>query len=96
MKPKIGKEAYSVKTIIELTKKKEVNFDINAHDQEIVIPDLKTNFIWVYNGKYGGGDMLLSPFSLVNDGACELTYFDGRVGFCQSIPFFNKVKAGGE
>ena len=32
MKPKIGKEAYSVQTVIELTKKKEVNFDINAHD----------------------------------------------------------------
>ena len=62
----------------------------------MVIPDLKTNFIWVYNGKYGGGDMLLSPYSIVNDGACELTYLKERVGFCQSMPFFNKVKAGGE
>ena len=82
--------------MIEFFKKKAVHFDIDIDDNQIFLKDMKTNFIWLYNGKFGGGSMLLSPFSIINDGFCELSYYTGNIPMHKSIGFFAKVKAGGE
>jgi len=49
----------------------------------------------LYNGKFGGGGMALSPYSIINDGFFEITIRLGHSSLKESIGFFDDVKAGG-
>lgn len=35
----------------------------------------------VFNTKYGGGGMILSPYSVVNDGLIEILLYTEKIGF---------------
>jgi hypothetical protein len=39
----------------------------------------------VYNGKYGGGQVMLNPMGLINDGFMELSFSKGK---CNTLEHF--------
>ena len=49
-------------------------------DNQIIGKDINTNFLMLFNGKFGGGKINLSPISLMNDGLIELGFYDHAVG----------------
>ena len=80
MKAKIGHHAYTIQTLIELVKAREEIFDIELNDGEFKKIDVKTQFMFFYNGKYGGGGKMINPTGIINDGLWEFCYFDGQIG----------------
>ena len=60
------------------------------------LDNITSNFIWAYNGKFGGGGMVLSPLSVVNDGYLELFYVESGVPVMEVFGFFEDVKDGGQ
>ena len=49
----------------------------------------------VYNGKYGGGRMILNPMAILNDGFFEMIFYKNLIGFKKSIKLFEGAKKGG-
>jgi diacylglycerol kinase family enzyme len=96
LKPKIGKHAYAVQSCIELLKKKTESFEIEYGDSNKTIRNVQASIFWIYNGKYGGGGMMLSPLSLVNDGMFELLYHQGNLPMKRTVDLFDMARAGGE
>ena len=50
-------------------------YSINVDDGSAEFNDITTNFMLVFNSKFGGGHMNLSPISIMNDGLCELGFY---------------------
>jgi len=73
MKSTIGKHAYTIQTAIELIKGRNEYYDLDIDDGSITYNDINLKFFWLYNGKFGGGGMTLSPYSVINDGFFEIT-----------------------
>ena len=61
----------------------------------LVHENFDTQIMMVYNGKFGGGRINLSPFSVLNDGYIEAAYYKERFTFLEAITLFEKCKAGG-
>lgn len=68
-------------------------YDIDIDDGTTTYKDMEGKFFWLYNGKFGGGGMVLSPYSVINDGYFEMTHL--VCGFKDSIEFFDDIKDGG-
>lgn len=49
----------------------------------------------VYNGKYGGGRILLNPLAILNDGYFEMEFYQNLIGFKKAIKLFDGAKNGG-
>lgn len=49
----------------------------------------------IYNGKYGGGRMILNPLAILNDGFFEMTFYENLIGFKKSMNLFDGAKKGG-
>ena len=47
----------------------------------------------IYNGKFGGGKIMLNPLGLINDGFMELTFVRGNIGAAWALYQF--VRPGG-
>lgn len=58
------------------------------------LPKADYQFIYSYNGKYGG-QKILNPLGMVNDGVIELMYFDGLVGLAKAFKLFDQAENGG-
>ena len=56
---------------------------------------MDTQFLLVYNGKYGGGRMILNPMAILNDGYFELGYYENLIGFKKAVNLFDGAKKGG-
>ena len=95
MKSSLGKHAYTIQTAIELIKGRKECYDLEIDDGGIKYSDQAAKFFWLYNGKFGGGGMVLSPFSVINDGFFEITLVEDETPFMEQIEFFDNVKAGG-
>ena len=60
-----------------MIKNREESYNIeidNGENEKLKLDNINANYIWAYNGKFGGGGMVLSPYSIVNDGFLELFY----------------------
>lgn len=44
-------------------------------DNQYKIPQTITSYTHIYNGRFGGGGMILNPFGIINDGLMEFVYF---------------------
>ena len=95
MKSTLGKHAYTIQTAIELFRGRNEYYDLDIDDGSITYKDLDCKFFWIYNGKFGGGGMTLSPFSLINDGFFEMSLGHRPCPLSLSIGFFDDVKNGG-
>lgn len=51
--------------------------------------------ILAFNGKYGGGKMILNPLAMINDGYFEFCYGSKILGFSGCIKLFDGAKKGG-
>ena len=49
----------------------------------------------VYNGKFGGGRMMINPMASLNDGYFELNFLKNLQGFGPITKMFDKCKNGG-
>ena len=88
MKAYIGSTAYTLSCIIELIKREKGLFDIDIDDGTHFIKDLGTQYMQIYNGKTGGGRIILNPIGMVNDGYMELVYSPNFVGPQEAISLF--------
>ena len=64
-------------------------------DDEILLKDIVTQFILVYNAKYGGGRMLFNPLAILNDGYFEFFHYKNLIGFGAAMKLFDGAKNGG-
>ena len=90
----LGKHAYSLQTVIELAKMRSEKYDFLI-DDDIQIENQDTQFILVYNAKYGGGRMMLNPLAIINDGHFEFLFIQNLIGFNAAIKLFDGAKNGG-
>lgn len=72
--------AYKMAAIIEFCKLKPDNYNIYI-DDVLVQENQPVVFMGVFNSKYGGGGMNLSPYSVVNDGMFELMLLTSKATF---------------
>jgi diacylglycerol kinase family enzyme len=78
MKPYIGKTAYTLSLLPELVKRTLFKFDFELDGGKVNLPNQDVFFLQIYNGKYGGGRIMLNPIGLINDGFMEFVYYEGR------------------
>ena len=50
--------------------------------------NLWTQYLQIYNGKFGGGKINLNPLGILNDGLMELVYRTGFVSASHAINLF--------
>ena len=94
-KPRWGGASYSIVTVKELWTPRTERFDIDV-DGVRAFNDVEFQFGWLYNGKFGGGGMLLNPLGYINDGYAELFFIPGSVKFGTGLDIFDDVKKGSE
>eukprot|EP00356_Strombidium_inclinatum_P009288 CAMPEP_0170496922 /NCGR_PEP_ID=MMETSP0208-20121228/23126_1 /TAXON_ID=197538 /ORGANISM="Strombidium inclinatum, Strain S3" /LENGTH=341 /DNA_ID=CAMNT_0010773581 /DNA_START=328 /DNA_END=1350 /DNA_ORIENTATION=- len=99
LKPRIGKFAYQVMGFYEVLRFGVDKYDIYYKDPtgqiEKLREDFDVNYLMAYNGKVGGGNVILNPLGMINDGAFELMFAKdtfSRVGFLNA---FHQVAIGG-
>lgn len=90
-----GQEAYKVQALIEFVKGESETYDLDIDSGTVKIPNIDTNFMLVFNSKYGGGHINMSPFSIMNDGLCELTFYGKPVNFNGCVKLFEDSKNSG-
>ena len=85
-----GNKAYDIQAVIELWKGRQAKYDIEIQYGQTTkkITDLETQYMTVFNGKHGGGRMILNPMAIINDGYFEVLYYNGLLGFAGSMPLF--------
>ena len=71
---------YEMAALVEFCKLKADLVTVYV-DEKIVLEDFPMILMGVFNTKYGGSNMLLSPLSVVNDGMIELLVYQGKIGF---------------
>ena len=74
MKPYLGSLAYTISCLRELYRKYSCTLDLEIDDGKHFISNVNTQYLQIYNGKFGGGRIMLNPFGLINDGYMELCY----------------------
>lgn len=89
-----GPNAYTIKTIMDLMKRKTEKFDIYMDTQDSDDPferaysqrevkthsDLSSQVFKVYNSKFGSGKKMMNPMGLINDGYFELLFLKNKIG----------------
>ena len=93
MKAYLGSTAYTLSCIVELIKREKGLFDVEIDDGKEFISNLNTQYLQIYNGKTGGGRIILNPIGMINDGFMELVYRPAYVGPHTAISLF--MKPGG-
>lgn len=94
-KPYIGKLSYSLTAVEEILKRDQVTFDVDINNGALLLNDFNTQFMFLFNGKFGGGGMMLNPLALINDGLMELNFYDGLVEIKKAMDLFDGAKKGG-
>ena len=64
------------------------DYDIEFDDGKLMIKDLKTQYMQIYNGKYGGGGIMLNPLGLINDGLMELVFYKEMITTQEAVKLF--------
>lgn len=90
-----GQGAYKVQAVIEFVRKESGIYDFEI-DSEAKVENINSNFVLVFNSKFGGGHINLSPFSIMNDGLGELTFYDRPQDFSGCMKLFDESKDGGK
>lgn len=80
--------AYQISCVKELIKRQIGRFDIEFEDGKYKIEDLETQYMQIYNGKYGGGRIMLNPMGMINDGLMEFCFRRGHVNAMFAIYLF--------
>jgi hypothetical protein len=88
MKAYIGSAAYTVSCVVELIRRERGLFDIDIDDGKHVIQNLDTQYMMIYNGKTGGGRIILNPIGMINDGFMEMVFRPAYVGPHTAINLF--------
>ena len=77
LKKIFGKKAYDMQNINQIVIKKSVGvFDVELNDGEFQLKDVNTQVFVSMNSRFGGGGMVISPKSFINDGFFEVMYFN--------------------
>lgn len=99
LKPYIGKSAYTFSAIIEILKHFVGNYDIDVDHGRYKINNLQTLYMQIYNGKFGGGKIMLNPIGLINDGYMDLVFMSNAMNGitypAKALSMFSKAKSGG-
>lgn len=100
LKPHIGKIAYTITAFFEILRGFVGRYDMDIDDGQIIIEGLKTQYMQIYNGKFGGGRIMLNPIGLINDGYMELVYMkeviEGKLRYpYKTLGMFQGAKSGG-
>ena len=88
MKPYLGSTSYTVSCIRELIRHVEGVYDIEFDNGVHRVNNLRTQYLQIYNGKFGGGRIILNPLGLINDGYMELVYRPGLFNAAFAIYMF--------
>ena len=56
-----------------------------------VLENIQAQFLFAYNGKTGGGRILLSALSLINDGYFECEFFCFPASLVSAFDLFSKA-----
>lgn len=88
MKPYIGKEAYTISCLIELCRRQSCTYDFIIDGGRVKLENLWTQYLQIYNGKFGGGKINLNPIGILNDGFMELVYRANFVTASNAINLF--------
>ena len=91
----IGATAYTLSTLVEIYKGDQGLYKIDIEDGKHVIDNVWTQYMQIYNGKFGGGRIMLNPLGIINDGLMELTFMRGIQTFATGLTLFNGAKSGG-
>ena len=79
----------------KLRKGEQEALDKAVRNNDDMVP-LRTNFdtqiILVYNGKSGGGRIMLNPLGMINDGYFELGFVSDRFSASTAMQLFHYVK----
>ena len=105
MKPYLGKHAYTVQTLIELYRRRRECYDVlidkasleqnpNAQGYVKWRENFDTQLFMVYNGKFGGGRIMLNPLAYMNDGYFEAVTWKNRFSFSTALDLFSQAKNG--
>jgi len=73
----------------------EEHFDFEMDDGETIVKDVSSNHLLIYNGKVGGGNEMLSPLSIVNDGMFEISFAQELQSRLTYAKCYRGVKMGG-
>lgn len=105
MKPYLGKHAYTIQTLIELYRRRRECYDVEIDKASIETDpnatglvkwkeDFDTMLFMVYNGKFGGGRIMLNPLGMMNDGYFEAVSWKNRFSFSTALTVFSQAKNG--
>jgi len=65
---------YEMAAIVEFCKLKAELVNIEV-DGKLVLENFPSILLGIFNTKFGGGNMLLSPYSVINDGMIEVLVY---------------------
>eukprot|EP00347_Sterkiella_histriomuscorum_P012216 403369450 len=71
---------YQVGAVVEFCKLRAELVDIYV-DEQLIFENFPSILLGVFNSKYGGGGMNLSPYSVLNDGLIEVLVYREKIGF---------------
>ena len=69
--------------------------DIDIDDGKYKIENLTTQKLCVYNGKYGGGGLLLAPNGILNDGLLDISFVKRLISSMAIVDITQQAGAGG-
>ena len=99
LKPYVGKKTYTIIAIFEILRMFVGKYDIDIDNGQQILKDVETQYMQVYNGKFGGGRIMLNPLGLINDGYMELVFIKqlfGGLGWpVKALGMFHYAKNGG-
>jgi diacylglycerol kinase family enzyme len=56
---------------------------------------VNTILLFVTNGQFTGGGMIINPHSLINDGLLDISWIEPEMGLCGVAKNMDKAKKGG-
>jgi diacylglycerol kinase family enzyme len=95
MKAIFGSNAYSAQAVFQLFKNNTETFDIDVENGQHVYKDVTTNMLMVYNSRLGGGNMVINPFGIINDGMAEVLFTQKPLTILENKAFKEGAIAGG-
>ena len=90
MKPYLGQAAYTISCVRELVRRASCTYDLIFDNGKHKIENLWTQYMQIYNGKFGGGKIMLNPIGILNDGFMELVFYKTWISAAGAINLFCK------
>lgn len=85
-----GRKAYDIAAVKTFCCLRTDKFDLHM-DGKLYKENFDTEIVMGFNGKVGGGGMILNPFAVLNDGFMDMTVVPTRVGFGTLVAILDKA-----